>query len=33
MAKYTVNVIEFIPFGGFKVIDLTWLTSTEELDW
>ena len=33
MAECTVNVIEFIPFGGFKVINLTWLTSTEEMDW
>lgn len=28
-----VNVIEFISFGGFKVINLTWLISTEEMNW
>lgn len=29
----TVNVIEFTSFEGFKVINLTWLIFTEELNW
>jgi hypothetical protein len=29
----TVNIIEFISFERFEVINLTWLTSTDELNW